>query len=407
MEGQRKIRKWIVMFAAFFLILITGSEKKVCAGTVDTFSMNLTVTEYYDRANQVLDYVNEERKRLGVQPLVLDADLQEAAMQRAAEQYVLYGHTRPDGRPSITVDPTGKMAGENAQMGGQLLSAYEIYNSWKNSPGHYRAMVNPSVKTAGVGVCTQGGGGYAAILAFGYNQQINEGIQPRTCAKNRVISGLHMENCSFGGSSTVGGIYQFPYKTAVPLYLIYQGRTTGVRGNQLDAFLIRSLTPEIAEMADGMICAKASGKVVLQVCLKQEPSVAWPVSFSIQTKIPESEQLSKAASDQTPAKTEKTVITHQKLPKVAITYLRSKKKGQLIIRWKKKQRIGGYEIQYGTQKTFKQAKTKKIPGKGKTGIILKKLKRKRTYYVRMRSWKKVRGRYIYGGWSKACKIKVK
>ncbi len=407
MEGQRKIRKWIVMFAAFFLILITGSEKKVCAGTVDTFSMNLTVTEYYDRANQVLDYVNEERKRLGVQPLMLDADLQEAAMQRAAEQYVLYGHTRPDGRPSITVDPTGKMAGENAQMGGQLLSAYEIYNSWKNSPGHYRAMVNPSVKTAGVGVCTQGGGGYAAILAFGYNQQINEGIQPRTCAKNRVISGLHMENCSFGGSSTVGGIYQFPYKTAVPLYLIYQGRTTGVRGNQLDAFLIRSLTPEIAEMADGMICAKASGKVVLQVCLKQEPSVAWPVSFSIQTKIPESEQLSKAASDQTPAKTEKTVITHQKLPKVAITYLRSKKKGQLIIRWKKKQRIGGYEIQYGTQKTFKQAKTKKIPGKGKTGIILKKLKRKRTYYVRMRSWKKVRGRYIYGGWSKACKIKVK
>ena len=145
--------------------------------------------------------------------------------------------------------------------------------------------------------------------------------------------------------------------------------------------------------------------------LKQEPSIAWPVSFSIQTKIPEkqseSEQLSKTASDQTPAKTEKTVITHQKLPKVAITSLRSKKKGQLVIRWKKKQGIGGYEIQYGTQKTFKQAKTKKISGKGKTGIILKKLKRKRTYYVRMRSWKKVRGRYIYGGWSKACKIKVK
>lgn len=115
---------------------------------------------------------------------------------------------------------------------------------------------------------------------------------------------------------------------------------------------------------DGMICAKASGKVVLQVRLKQEPSVAWSVSFSIQTKIserqPESEQLSKAASDQAPAKTEKTVITKQKLPKIAITSLRSKKKGQLIIRWKKKQGIGGYEVQYGTQKTFKRAKIKKI-----------------------------------------------
>ena len=411
MEEQRKIRKWIVMFAVFFLILIIGSEKKVCAEPVDTFSMNLTVTESYDRANQVLDYVNEERKRLGAQPLTLDADLQEAAMQRAAEQYVLYGHTRPDGSPSITVDATRKMVGENAQMGGQLLSAYEIYNSWKNSPGHYRAMVNPSVKTAGIGVCTQGGCGYAAILAFGYNQQINEEIKTGTCAKDRVISGLHVENCSFGGSSTVGGTYQFPYQTAVPLYLIYQGKTTGVRGNQLDAFLIRSLTSEIAEVADGMICAKASGKVVLQVCLKQEPSVAWPVSFSIQTKIPErqpeSEQLSKAASDQVPAKTKKTVITHQKLPKIAITSLRSKKKGQLIIRWKKKQGIGGYEVQYGAQKTFKQAKTKKISGKGKTGITLKKLKRKRTYYVRIRSWKMVQGCCVYGAWSKACKIKVK
>ena len=355
--------------------------------------------------------MNEERKRLGAQPLVLDADLQEAAMQRAAEQYVLYGHTRPDGRPSITVDPTGKMAGENAQMGGQLLSAYEIYNSWKNSPGHYRAMVNPSVKTAGVGVCMQGGCGYAAILTFGYNQQINEGIQTGTCTKNRVISGLHVENCSFGGSSTVGGTYQFPYQTVVPLYLIYRGKTTGVRGNQLDAFLIRSLTPEIAEVADGMICARASGKVVLQVGLKQEPSIALPVSFSIQTKIPEkqseSEQLSKTASDQTPAKTEKTVITHQKLPKVAITSLRSKKKGQLIIRWKKKQGIGGYEVQYGTQKTFKRAKIKKISGKGKTGITLKKMKRKSTYYVRMRSWKMVQGRCVFGAWSKVCKIKVK
>jgi len=346
-----------------------------------------------------------------VQPLVLDADLQEEAMQRAAEQYVLYGHTRPDGRPSITVDATGKMVGENAQMGGQLLLAYEIYNSWENSPGHYRAMVNPSVKTAGIGVCTQGGCGYAAILAFGYNQQINAGIRTGTCTKDRVISGLHVENCSFGGSSTVGGAYQFPYQTAVPLYLIYRSKTTGMRGKQLDAFSIRSLTPEIAEVADGMICAKASGKVVLQVRLKQEPSVAWSVSFSIQTKIserqPESEQLSKAASDQAPAKTEKTVITKQKLPKIAITSLRSKKKGQLIIRWKKKQGIGGYEVQYGTQKTFKRAKIKKISGKGKTGITLKKMKRKSTYYVRMRSWKMVQGRCVYGAWSKVCKIKVK
>lgn len=205
----------------------------------------------------------------------------------------------------------------------------------------------------------------------------------------------------------MSGAYQFPYQTAVPLYLIYRGKTTGVQGKQLDAFSIRSLTPEIAEVADGMICAKASGKVVLQVCLKQEPSVAWPVSFSIQTKIPESEQLSKATSDQAPAKTEKTVITHQKLPKTAITSLRSKKKGQLVIRWKKKQGIGGYEVQCGTQKTFKQAKIKKISGKGKTGITLKKLKRKRTYYVRMRSWKMVQGRCVYGAWSKLQKVKIK
>jgi|GEM_PF-4900628 len=70
-----------------------------------------------------------------------------------------------------------------------------------------------------------------------------------------------------------------------------------------------------------MICVKASGKVVLQVGLKQESSVAW---LSIQTKIAELEQMSKTASDQSPVKTEKTAVTQKKLPKVAITSLRSK-----------------------------------------------------------------------------------
>ena len=43
----------------------------------------------------------------------------------------------------------------------------------------------------------------------------------------------------------------------------------------------------------------------------------------------------------------------------------------------------------------------------KTSVVIKKLKKKKTYYVRVRAYKVVGGRNIYGKWSAVKKIKIR
>ena len=50
----------------------------------------------YDFEKEVLDIVNEERAKVGIEPLKMDTKLFETAQQRAAELAVLFSHTRPN-----------------------------------------------------------------------------------------------------------------------------------------------------------------------------------------------------------------------------------------------------------------------------------------------------------------------
>ncbi len=59
----------------------------------------------------------------------------------------------------------------------------------------------------------------------------------------------------------------------------------------------------------------------------------------------------------------------------------------------------GYEIQYSTSKKFTSAKTKKVTSYKTTSVTLKSLKAKKTYYVRVRTYKTVNGTKYYSGWS--------
>ena len=94
--------------------------------------------------------------------------------------------------------------------------------------------------------------------------------------------------------------------------------------------------------------------------------------------------------------------------KVKNLALKSKKKGQLQITWKKDSKVSGYEILLATNKKFTKNKKKITVKSYKTkSAIVKKLKSKKTYYVKIRSYKKVNGKKVYGAYSKAIKLKVK
>ena len=64
----------------------------------------------------------------------------------------------------------------------------------------------------------------------------------------------------------------------------------------------------------------------------------------------------------------------------------------------------GVQIQYSTNKKFSNSKTSSTKKASKT---IKGLKKKKTYYLRVRSYKKVNGKKVYSKWSTVRKVKTK
>ena len=101
-------------------------------GYVDAFKVNATVTELYQNAFDMLDLVNAERRKYGVQELVMDSGLLETDMQRATECVIYNRHTRPNGFACNSAD--GRIMGENITR--YVGTPQEALESWMNSPGH-------------------------------------------------------------------------------------------------------------------------------------------------------------------------------------------------------------------------------------------------------------------------------
>ncbi|MBO5302953.1 MAG: fibronectin type III domain-containing protein [Lachnospiraceae bacterium] len=98
-----------------------------------------------------------------------------------------------------------------------------------------------------------------------------------------------------------------------------------------------------------------------------------------------------------------------KLPKKpTLSSVKSTKKKTISVKWKKDKNVTGYIIQYSTDKKFKKSKGQvTIKKSSTTSTKIKKLKSKKTYYIRMASYKKVNGVTYTSAYTKAKKVKVK
>ncbi len=83
------------------------------------------------------------------------------------------------------------------------------------------------------------------------------------------------------------------------------------------------------------------------------------------------------------------------------------KKKALTAKWTPTKLVTGYQISYATNKKFTKAKTKTLKSAKKKQLVIKGLKSKKTYYVRIRAYKKYKGKTYYGKWSTIQKAKVK
>ena len=80
---------------------------------------------------------------------------------------------------------------------------------------------------------------------------------------------------------------------------------------------------------------------------------------------------------------------------------------KLSVTWKKQKKISGYQIQYSTGKTFAKGTKMTNIVKSSDKAVIKKLKKGKTYYVRMRSYQKSGSKKTYSAWSSYTKVKIK
>ena len=78
---------------------------------------------------------------------------------------------------------------------------------------------------------------------------------------------------------------------------------------------------------------------------------------------------------------------------------------KLIISWTSDNTVKGYEVQYAMNKKFKKSVKKK--NVKVNYLIIKKTKKAKTYYVRVRAYKLQGKKKIYSKWTKIKKIKIK
>ncbi|CAI3357108.1 GBS Bsp-like repeat-containing protein [Enterococcus cecorum] len=109
--------------------------------------------------SEIVRLVNGERKSKGYNQLSVDPDLEQTANIRSIEIQTKFDHVRPDGTIAYTAfNVDNRNLGENLIQDWHIAGLNEnqiatnLFNSWKNSPGHYKNMTSEIWTRIGVGI---------------------------------------------------------------------------------------------------------------------------------------------------------------------------------------------------------------------------------------------------------------
>lgn len=164
---------------------------------------------------------------------------------------------------------------------------------------------------------------------------------------------------------------------------------------------------------DGYVTITGTGKVLVYPIAMETASYTRQVGDAITIEVKKvserpsvpKEPTSTEKNDTKPANNATENTTVKKPVAVKIRRVTSGRKMAKIY-WKKQNQINGYQIRYSLKKGMKKASVKNVSPK-KVSFVIKKLKAKKTYYIQIRSYKKVNKKAIYGLWSTKSKIHIK
>ena len=120
-------------------------------------------------SNKILQLMNDERKKQGLQPLTMTTGLNKIAKVRAEDIKTLYEHVRPNGDSiySLFIEygvTCTSARGENIMYG--LQTVEDFYNVWYNSPGHYANMFHKKYTKVGIAIYVDENGVIYAAQEF-------------------------------------------------------------------------------------------------------------------------------------------------------------------------------------------------------------------------------------------------
>lgn len=95
------------------------------------------------------------------------------------------------------------------------------------------------------------------------------------------------------------------------------------------------------------------------------------------------------------------------LKKTKLSSAKSTKKKTFTATWKKTGGNSGWQVQYSTNKKFRSGvRTVNLKSRN-TKLTVRKLISRKTYYIRIRGYKKVNGKMMYSSWSSVKSVKIK
>lgn len=419
--------------------------------------ISITGTAKYSYAYKVLDIVNAKRKAAGVKPLTMDKDLLDCAAKRADELAVLYSHTRPDG--STVFEMNNKISGENIAVG--YADAADVMEGWMNSPGHKANILNADYTTIGIG-CFCIGGIYYWVQNFGTNAEIAAVSKPsdKTVTDTIKIATEEFDEGTISTDLIWGDTQTYHYTLGIAidnkikykkskkanLTLSNSGYPVAVKINNSASWA--SSKTNVAAVSGGTVSGVDNGTATITAKLAyysakkqitvegnkktvtlsksscvydgkvKKPTVTvkdvygntinrnyYTVTYS------NNKYVGKATVKITfKTKFNGSVSKAFKIvPKsTSISTLTAGKKG-FTVKWKKQStQTTGYQIQYSTDKNFKtNNKTITVTNSKTTSKKLSKLKAKKKYFVRIRTYKTAGGTKYYSAWSKSKSVTTK
>ena len=160
----------------------------------------------------------------------------------------------------------------------------------------------------------------------------------------------------------------------------------------------------------GVVTAKKVGTTTICVASASTPSVNKTITVTVKgeadkpntssTPVPTVAPTVVPTGAATAAPTETPASENLKPAKAKITSIKNVKGKKAQVKFKKVKGAIVYQVVYSTKKNFKSAKKVKVT---KTSCTLKKLKKGKTYYVKVRAYNS----YGYGAYSAVKKVKIK